>query len=268
MHWAFIARRYRDIPNRNLSFNLLNEPGTVDGSAYARAVSILCEAIRREDPNRLIIADGLSWGTEPCRELVPLGVAQATRGYQPLALTHYRADWVDGSDSRLAGRSPPSVLSLPRSERSFPARIVMAQTGQRIQNHLNAGASVRSSWKDLDRHAVLGRPRSPLNRHGPCLRYASLCRRRRYPLSHRGQSTPSGALTSFSICSATASPASRRSTMRAMLTLARRSELWSSSLETSDEKQGRRAASTAEGAACLAGEVSHLANRSVRFVRP
>ncbi len=98
LHWAFIARRYRGIPNRALSFNLLNEPGTEDGAAYARIVSLLCDAIRREDPDRLIIADGLSWGMAPCPQLVPLRVAQATRGYQPLSLTHYRADWVDGAD--------------------------------------------------------------------------------------------------------------------------------------------------------------------------
>ena len=106
-HWACIARRYRGIPNRNLSFNPLNEPGAIDGAAYARVMSLLCEAIRREDPARLIIADGLSWGTEPCREIVPLGVAQATRGYQPLALTHYRADWVEGADSWPVPAWPP-----------------------------------------------------------------------------------------------------------------------------------------------------------------
>jgi hypothetical protein len=111
LHWAFIARRYRGIPNRSLSFNLLNEPGDVDGAAYARVVSILCEAIRREDPDRLLIADGLSWGTVPCRELVPLRVAQATRGYQPLALTHYRADWVDGADAWPVPTWPPLPAS-------------------------------------------------------------------------------------------------------------------------------------------------------------
>jgi hypothetical protein len=107
LHWAFIARRYRGIPNRNLSFNLLNEPGDIDAAAYAKVVGILCEAIRREDPDRLVIADGLFWGTVPCRELVSLGVAQATHGYQPLALTHYRADWVEGADSWPVPSWPP-----------------------------------------------------------------------------------------------------------------------------------------------------------------
>jgi hypothetical protein len=35
LHWAFIARRCRGIPNRSLSFNPPNQPGAVDGAAYA-----------------------------------------------------------------------------------------------------------------------------------------------------------------------------------------------------------------------------------------
>ena len=31
MHWAYFARRYKDVPNTHLSFNLLNEPADVDG---------------------------------------------------------------------------------------------------------------------------------------------------------------------------------------------------------------------------------------------
>jgi endoglucanase len=52
------------------------------------------EAIRAEDPDRLIIADGLDWGTRPCPELRDLHVAQAARGYAPFHLTHYKATWV------------------------------------------------------------------------------------------------------------------------------------------------------------------------------
>ncbi len=98
MHWATFARRYKRIPNSRLSFNLLNEPSGVDAAGYAKVVGLLVKAIHDEDPNRLVIADGLDYGVTPCPELVPLGVAQATRGYQPFSLTHYRASWVAGSD--------------------------------------------------------------------------------------------------------------------------------------------------------------------------
>ncbi len=97
-HWSLFARRYEGIPNNQLSFNLFNEPPDIDPNVYAHIVGLMAEAIRAEDPNRLIIADGLNYCVKPCWSLVPLGVAQATRGYQPFTLTHYRAGWVSGSD--------------------------------------------------------------------------------------------------------------------------------------------------------------------------
>jgi aryl-phospho-beta-D-glucosidase BglC (GH1 family) len=98
LHWAGFARRYKGIPNSRLSFNLLNEPSGVDPNTYAKVVGILAKAIRAEDPNRLIIADGLDGGVTTCWNLIPLGVAQATHGYQPVTLTHYMASWVAGAD--------------------------------------------------------------------------------------------------------------------------------------------------------------------------
>jgi len=58
LQWAFFARRYAGIPNERLSFNLINEPGKIDGETYARVAERLVDAIRQEDPDRLIIADG------------------------------------------------------------------------------------------------------------------------------------------------------------------------------------------------------------------
>lgn len=97
-HWAMFARRYREIPNERLSFNLFNEPPELEPAAYLSVVRGIVEAIRVEDPSRLIISDGLKWGTQPLVELAGLRVAHATRGYVPMELTHYRASWVRGAD--------------------------------------------------------------------------------------------------------------------------------------------------------------------------
>ena len=99
LHWGTFARRYRDVPNARLSFNLFNEPSRLDSNAYARVVGIMAAAIRKEDPDRLIIADGLEWGQAPCEPLLPLAVAQATRGYVPSGISHYRASWIHGGDA-------------------------------------------------------------------------------------------------------------------------------------------------------------------------
>jgi aryl-phospho-beta-D-glucosidase BglC (GH1 family) len=97
--WRMFAARYRGISPTELSFNLVNEPSnSITPAQYLRAVSSAVTAIRAEDPNRLILADGLSWGNKPVPELAALKIAQSMHCYQPMELTHYKADWVQGSD--------------------------------------------------------------------------------------------------------------------------------------------------------------------------
>ncbi len=97
--WRMFAARYRGIPSSDLSFNLINEPPDIEAARYVRAVAPAIAAIHDLDPGRLIIADGLAWGTKPVPELASLKVAQSTRGYAPMSVTHYRASWIRGSDT-------------------------------------------------------------------------------------------------------------------------------------------------------------------------
>ncbi len=94
LHWGAFAKRHKGIPNAQLSFNLLNEPAGISNAQYAKVAASLVNAIRAEDPNRLIIADGNDYCNKPVPELAPLQVAQSTRGYAPFPLTHYKANWV------------------------------------------------------------------------------------------------------------------------------------------------------------------------------
>jgi len=96
--WSTLARRFKGVPAERLSFDLLNEPANVSEADYARVVKQLVQAIRAEDPDRLIIADGLQWGREPVFSLVDLNIAQSTRGYEPMQISHHNANWVQGSD--------------------------------------------------------------------------------------------------------------------------------------------------------------------------
>ena len=107
-HWSTFARRYRDIPNQYLSFNLFNEPPDEAGKSFVPVVRKMVEAIRSIDPNRLIISDGLRWGQQPVLELASLKIAQATRGYTPNDVTHYKASWMEGSDSYPVPKWPRS----------------------------------------------------------------------------------------------------------------------------------------------------------------
>jgi aryl-phospho-beta-D-glucosidase BglC (GH1 family) len=93
-HWSVFAKRFKGVPSRQLSFNLINEPPDIAGAVYAAALKPAIEAIQAADPDRLIIADGAAWGTKPVPELVPSGVAQSTRGYEPMLISHYEAGWI------------------------------------------------------------------------------------------------------------------------------------------------------------------------------
>jgi endoglucanase len=97
-HWAHFAKRYQGHPNREVSFNLFNEPAKVGPEPHKKVVERMVQAIYDQDRDRLIVCDGRDWGTRPPTELVGLGVAAATRGYAPFHLTHYRANWVEGSE--------------------------------------------------------------------------------------------------------------------------------------------------------------------------
>jgi len=98
-HWQLFARRYQGIDPDELSFNLVNEPAA-PSSRMTRAqhqyvITAATQAIRAEDSERLIIADGLSWGNDPCPELADLAVAQSCRAYLPMGVSHYQASWVN-----------------------------------------------------------------------------------------------------------------------------------------------------------------------------
>ena len=94
--WSQFARRCRGVASAQLSFDLVNEPARVEAGAYAKVARRAVAAIRREDPQRLVLSDGLQWGREPIFELADLGIAQSTRGYDPMQVSHYQASWVGG----------------------------------------------------------------------------------------------------------------------------------------------------------------------------
>ncbi len=101
-HWEAFARRYNGIPSSQLSFNLVNEPAEV-GSAMSRAdhervMRTAVAAIHAIDPERLILLDGLSYGRMPLPELADLKVAQSCRAYDPMGVSHYKANWVNGQN--------------------------------------------------------------------------------------------------------------------------------------------------------------------------
>lgn len=110
-HWHMFAERYQHIPKEALSFNLVNEPGNVDGDTYIKAVRPAIQAIREISPERIIISDAVDWGNAPVDEILDYDVVMSPHFYNPFQLTHYKAGWVDGSDSWPEPSWPPQLVS-------------------------------------------------------------------------------------------------------------------------------------------------------------
>lgn len=112
-HWAYFARRYRAIPNRDLSFDLFNEPSWSESKARTNIVRVvrgLVEAIRREDPERLIAADGFFCGLKPITELSDrTDIVQSIHSYEPAPVSHFRAEWRAERDLKTVEWPPKGV---------------------------------------------------------------------------------------------------------------------------------------------------------------
>ncbi len=111
-HWAMFARRYREIPPARLSFNLLNEPTRNTRETFLRVCELGIAAIHAVDPRRPVIVDGNNVGSAPAAEFLRhANVIQATRGYHPSSISHFRASWMKGSDTWPDPVWPPTGIT-------------------------------------------------------------------------------------------------------------------------------------------------------------
>jgi aryl-phospho-beta-D-glucosidase BglC (GH1 family) len=106
-HWEMWAKRFRNTSPRLISFDLLNEPSDredmndqhsrrrpVPGPVYRKVAKAAAEAIRKQNPKHLIMADGNNVGNDVIPEIQDLNIGQSCRGYYPHYISHYRAPWV------------------------------------------------------------------------------------------------------------------------------------------------------------------------------
>lgn len=105
-HWSMWARRYKNLPSEKISFDLVNEPSmredmndqhskrsSVPGHLYRKVAKAASEAIRKENPEHIVIADGNDVGSSVIPEITDLDIAQSCRGYYPGIISHYKAPW-------------------------------------------------------------------------------------------------------------------------------------------------------------------------------
>ncbi len=103
-YWEFIAKRYADIPNNALSFNLYNEPPYfATDEQYTTLMKKALAVIREATPDRLIFVDMLAYGRNPVYGLVGEKVVQTFHCYDPYEFTHNlvnNADYEAGEAER------------------------------------------------------------------------------------------------------------------------------------------------------------------------
>jgi aryl-phospho-beta-D-glucosidase BglC (GH1 family) len=99
-HWAYFANRYKNIPYEELSFNLVNEPAGMDENTYVSVMKKAIDKIQSINPDRVIFVDGLNYSRDIILSLKnEKNIIQAIHVYDPMTLTHYKAGWVQGSDT-------------------------------------------------------------------------------------------------------------------------------------------------------------------------
>jgi len=96
--WEWFAGKYKEISSDDLSFDLLNEPPEVGEYGFTRknhekVMRRTIDAIRKVDPDRLLILNGIGGGGLAVPELADTGVIHSGRGYAPYTLSHYMAEW-------------------------------------------------------------------------------------------------------------------------------------------------------------------------------
>lgn len=125
-HWRYFARRYRDVPANELSFNLFNEPdrpGTPEAEAgYERLVKAVLSAVRAENAERIFVLDGFGYGRQPAKFAIGLPVWQSHHAYEPMSVSHFQASWVKGVTVRTTPLWPPSPARSPLFGSSKPGR--------------------------------------------------------------------------------------------------------------------------------------------------
>ncbi|HOW40472.1 MAG TPA: cellulase family glycosylhydrolase [Bacteroidales bacterium] len=99
-HWEYLSRRYKDIAWEKLSFNLVNEPKDIDESVYVTLMKKAIDRIQAVQPDRIIFVDGLNYSRQILNSFSDRkNIIQAVHVYDPMQLTHYKAEWVSGADN-------------------------------------------------------------------------------------------------------------------------------------------------------------------------
>ena len=146
-HWDMWAKRFKNLSSDKISFDLVNEPSMredmndqhskrspVPEDIYRKVAKNAMEAIRKHNPNHLVVADGNNVGSDVIPEITDLNIAQSCRGYFPHYISHYRAPWVfknpdDAPQPKWPGKMGGKYYSREDLEKFYAPWIKIARQG-------------------------------------------------------------------------------------------------------------------------------------------
>ena len=141
-HWNLWAKRYKNVSSKNISFDLLNEPcmredmndqhsksSAIPGALYREVARRAAEAIRKENKDHLVIADGNNVGNVPTPELADLNIAQSCRGYYPHGISHYKAPWASSNPEAMPLPVYPGQINRASLEKYYEPWIALKESG-------------------------------------------------------------------------------------------------------------------------------------------
>jgi len=167
-HWNMWAKRYKSISAEKLSFDLLNEPcmredmndqhskrSSVPGYTYRKVAKAAADAIRKENPNRLIIADGNDVGNTVTPELFDLDIAQSCRGYNPGIISHYKAPWANKDPDNLPEPKWPGQVGDRYLDRSLLEKYYKPWIELVQQGNIGVHCGECGCWNKTPHHVFL-----------------------------------------------------------------------------------------------------------------
>lgn len=102
--WENLAEHFRDMPE-NVLFEPLNEPNGAADACFNEDAAELIKIIRKTNPDRWIVVDGVHWSNLPNITSMKLPkddrLIASVHMYEPIKFTHQGAEWMDGYDKYL-----------------------------------------------------------------------------------------------------------------------------------------------------------------------
>lgn len=138
MLWKQIAAAFAEVPEKNLSFELLNEPhGALDDGKLLAILTPALAQVRATNPTRPVVIGGSHYSGVPSLATLQLPddphLVVTVHSYEPFDFTHQGATWLAPGRVPPLGRSFGSPADLAALDASLATvRAYMQRTGRQV----------------------------------------------------------------------------------------------------------------------------------------